>query len=344
MVSDNLLAFLSRRFPEWSTIAIQDVQDITSGWETQILAFDIEYLVSDSLEKHSWIIRLFPGAPGPERARTEYRVYEILHELSFPIPKVILVETDAKWLGSPFIIMERIFGGTLNDLLQSGNETEKEEQIRTFAELFVKLHSTDWAKTDKIPDEYFQVSPRDMFLQRLEGSRKWVSDNAVEYLLPLIYWLQENQDKISFEKFSILHGDFHPMNILVNNEGELFVIDWTAARLGDYRSDLAWSMLLAYMYSESNLWKVIQREYEFSAGRKVENIDYFLIEASIRRLADILISIGKGSESMGMLAETEEEMRSSLPLLTKIHNLIEEITGIRLGGLDIRIEQLSRSG
>jgi len=322
MTSEILLEYLSQRFPEWSKIAIHNFQDITSGWETEIFAFDVAYTHSEKSEEHAWILRIYPGTPGPDNAKDEYKTYQILQSVEYPVPQVILIETDTRWLGKPFIIMERIIGHTAGfHLLQSGDKEDSLRIIREMCTLNLKLHNTDWSKVPGIPEEYYKVTPKDMFLQRIERFRNWFSDKNVEYLLPLVNWLQSNHDKISFDRCSMLHGDFHATNILIDIDGNYFVIDWTAARLGDYRSDLAWSMMIAFIYHDNEYWQLILKGYESAAGETVEDIDYFLVEAAISMFAYILISLKDGAESLGMREETVETMQSSLHLLTKLHDL-----------------------
>jgi len=338
MTSEILLEYLSQRFPEWSKIAIHNFQDITSGWETEIFAFDVTYTHSEKSEEHAWILRIYPGTPGPDKARDEYKTYQILQSAEYPVPQVILIETDTRWLGKPFIIMDRIIGHTAEfHLLQSRDREDSLRIIREMCTLNLKLHNTDWSKVPGIPEEYYKVTPKDMFLQSIERFRNWLYDKKVEYLLPLVNWLQSNHDKISFDRCSIIHRDFHAANVLVDIEGNYFVIDWTAARLGDYRSDLARSMLLARIYFDNEYWQLILKGYESAAGETVEDIDYFLVEAAIHMFAYFLLSLKDGTESLGMREETVETMQSSLHLLTKLHDLVEQITGIRIKAIDTQI-------
>jgi len=339
MTSEILLEYMSQRFPEWSKIAIHNFQDITSGWETEILAFDVMYTHSEKSEKHAWILRAYSGTSGSDIAKYEYGVYKILHSLEYPVPLVILVETDTCWVGKPFIIMDRIIGHTVQNFIQSGDEEDRLRIIKEMSMLNLKLHQIDWSKASGIPEKYYTVKPKDMFLQRIDGNRNWISSRGVEYLLPLVDWLQLNHDKISFDRYSILHGDFHPMNVLVDTEGNYFVIDWTSARLGDYRSDLAWSMLVAFIYNDNEYWQFILQEYESAAGEKVEDMDYFMVDAAMGWFALILISLRDGAESMGVREDSTEMMRSTLPLLTKLHDLVEKITGVRIKEIDDQINK-----
>ncbi len=343
MTSEALHDYLSQRFSEWSNISIRNLQDITSGWETKIISFDIEFSSSESLEQRSWIARAYPGTPGVERSSFEFELLHTLHTLDYPVPNVILLETDAKWLGKPFIIMDRIDGTTMWEAMESGGENVTNEMVQELGHLFVRLHNTDWSKASQVPKIYYETSPRDMYLRNIEGVRDWIAREGIEFLVPLSNWLEDNYSSIEFERYSLLHGDFHPMNILIDSRGVSYVIDWTAAKLGDYRSDLAWSLMLAFLHWDEKFSGLILESYEAAAGFKVPNIDYFIVEASIRRFSDVFLSMRDGAETMGMLEGTAEAMLSSLPLMTKLHDLIEPITGFRIMELDEYIERISHT-
>ncbi|RJX38947.1 aminoglycoside phosphotransferase family protein [Paenibacillus pinisoli] len=60
---------------------------------------------------------------------------------------------------------------------------------------------------------------------------------AIQSILPTV---EMKQDRI-------VHGDFHPENIVVDGE-RYTVIDWTNGQLGDPRYDFAWSYFLLRLY------------------------------------------------------------------------------------------------
>lgn len=59
--------------------------------------------------------------------------------------------------------------------------------------------------------------------------------------------LQSILPKVQMKQERIIHGDFHPENIV--EDGERYtVIDWTNGQLGDPRYDFAWSYFLLRLY------------------------------------------------------------------------------------------------
>ena len=59
--------------------------------------------------------------------------------------------------------------------------------------------------------------------------------------------LLELADRAGMTQGSLIHGDYHPGNILESG-GAYTVIDWTNIQLGDPRYDISWSVILIWIY------------------------------------------------------------------------------------------------
>lgn len=59
--------------------------------------------------------------------------------------------------------------------------------------------------------------------------------------------LMELVQRANMKQECVIHGDYHLGNIL-EHENELTVIDWTNVQLGDPRYDMAWSIILMWIY------------------------------------------------------------------------------------------------
>jgi aminoglycoside phosphotransferase (APT) family kinase protein len=56
-------------------------------------------------------------------------------------------------------------------------------------------------------------------------------------------WLQENRHIVQEEQLSVLHNDFHPLNIMSDGQS-MSVLDWSDAAVGDRHHDLARTLAL----------------------------------------------------------------------------------------------------
>ncbi|MHA2394541.1 MAG: hypothetical protein ACXAEX_21635, partial [Promethearchaeota archaeon] len=77
---------------------------------------------------------------------------------------------------------------------------------------------------------------------------------------------------------------------------------------------------------------------EKTSGKKVKDIDFFLVLAALRRVVDVLLSITEGTQSLGMKTETLEIIRKEKDHFRKVQTVLENKTCIKLKKLSEIIE------
>jgi aminoglycoside phosphotransferase (APT) family kinase protein len=326
-----LLDYFKLRHPTDESLKITNFRNITSGWETEILSFDLE---ESNDQVQNLIARIYPGSDSVVKAQKEANTMKKIQEIGYPVPEIHVVETEATHLGNPFIIMDRIDGGTLDDKLQ---ENER-RWVPVFFDLFVRLHKLDWKKLalpDKIPlfeDPYYYIKTT---LSDIENTLERIGKQE---LLPIVVWARERYNDVPCETPSITHGDYHPFNILVDENDKAYVIDWGAARVADFRADLAWTLLLVYAYDSGERRDLILRGYENVLGKKVEQIEYFEALSCLRRLADVTASFDGSSN---LRPEAVELMRETADHIVRVRDRLEDLTDIIIPEVDEFIDNLT---
>lgn len=233
-VGPALLAYLSERLGVSGLHYQEAPEQISHGWETYIYAFR---LAGDGIAS-AWaaplILRIYPGEDQAEKAEQEAAVQRFAAEQGYPTPRPLLVETDERRLGRPFMIMERSPGLPLLERV-SGDPIASLRAAGTLADAHVALHRlpvegcplpSDGPLVERTLDEIRQSAQR--FGYRL-------TDEMERGLV----WLEANKGTVIPEETSLCHGDYHPLNLLVDDDGAPTLIDWPGARLGDRHSDVA---------------------------------------------------------------------------------------------------------
>jgi aminoglycoside phosphotransferase (APT) family kinase protein len=65
--------------------------------------------------------------------------------------------------------------------------------------------------------------------------------------LESLKWLAANREIVATEEPVILHNDFHPLNLMLADDGEIYVLDWPDAALGDRHHDVARTLALFWL-------------------------------------------------------------------------------------------------
>ncbi|MHA2021574.1 MAG: phosphotransferase family protein [Candidatus Thorarchaeota archaeon] len=320
--------YLRGRLLDRENVTVAHLNEITDGWETEIYSFDAESSKDGEKSAEKLVLRLYSGPWAAHKARKEFGLLKRLREAGYPVPRVSLMEVDSVHLGQPFIVMQRIEGSAMWVLLES--ETDTSDHFQLFCKLFFNLHELDWHLLVENADEFKGLDSMKSVMRWIEKYESRAKELGRKELLDIVEWLNSETDSVSFEKLSAVHNDFHPNNILVDNSGHPFVIDWTAADVTDYRVDLAWTLVLTKIYVGDSMRDTILRGYEDASQKKAEDIHFFEVLGALRRLTDILVSLDVDSEEIGLREGAAEVIREQLAQNMTLLDIVKNHTGLDL--------------
>jgi len=252
-----------------------------------------------------------------------------LHEVGYPVPRVLSLELDPAFFGKPFVLMERVEGEMLWPVLDRSTPETSAAYLTEMCSLLVKLHALDWhsfvpeSEQGRYADPYAII---DQFLNWLRAMAEPFPD--LNAFFPMIEWLETRRDLVPCSRPAPVHWDFHPGNVILQPDGEMKVIDWTQIQVSDPRFDLGWTLLLAGAYYGVETRSNILNEYQRLSGSQVEQLEFFDVANAIKRLGSVMISLSAGAEQMGMRPDAIAAMRRDFPSLRWVYNLMFKHTGI----------------
>ena len=233
-----LLSFYERKFPSRKNAQVYSLTKITDGWENEVYSFTIEYEETTERKCEELILRIYPGNDAPQKSVREFNAMKKLHEVGFPVPEVFLLELDNSPFSKPFVIMEKINGRPMGTVIDESSDKKKKELITLFCKMFVDLHTLNWRTF--VPDtSIYEIGNEYMFINRwLAQAQRYMDDFQTNEFALALDWLKERSLDVPYERLSMTHGDYHPYNVLLRNDGAAFVIDWGNIEVADFRSDL----------------------------------------------------------------------------------------------------------
>ncbi|MHA1345761.1 MAG: phosphotransferase family protein [Candidatus Heimdallarchaeaceae archaeon] len=326
---------------------IKDMQSLTKGWQTELFAFTLYRKGTDEENVEHLILRMYPGKKMVTSTKHEFEVLQALFDSGYPVPKTHILELNEKVLGHPFIIMERILGKDMGDMFvnaleENNHKALSEEILPIFASLFVQLHELNWKilanKTSYTEEEspYFFI---DRLLSKLE---KQILKHKIIELLPLLKWLKENRNRAFLEKITIIHGDFHPHNIVLDTSGKGFVIDWPGAHIGDYREDLGWTLMLMEAYTSRDIEEAFLKFYGQLSGKPPAEMNYFIILSICYRLFEVILTIKFGSEELGLREEAQDQIKETAYHIRNLLVSLNEKIGLSIPEIEKMLDELKQ--
>jgi aminoglycoside phosphotransferase (APT) family kinase protein len=237
-----LLAWLRARLGPWVTFAAAPVR-LTGGFDTTTMAFALDRAPAEL--PRDLILRILPAAAPVVRVRREVATHEALVGAGFPAPRIYLHEEDPALLGGAFIVMERLPGTNMWEgaMGRSGEKQHLLTLSRRLAEAQAPLHRIDGKQLIASAQSH-GIDPALLTLAgEVARIRSRMEKASLGGLLPGVEWLQRNLRRPA-EAEVICHGDFHPLNIMVQGERLVGVIDWPQAIVAEPAYDVASTLVL----------------------------------------------------------------------------------------------------
>ena len=144
-----------------------------------------------------------------------------IEETGLNVPKLHAVTThEGKW-----VVVTDYIEGTPLDVLMKNNPEKEDEYLKLFVDLQANVHTKRAAGLMKIKEKMSaKISLADI-------------DDATKYELHARLEGMPNHIKLC-------HGDFNPSNVIVKENGEMFIIDWSHATQGNASADVARTYLI----------------------------------------------------------------------------------------------------
>ncbi len=324
-IEEGLGAFFRELYGEEASV--EGFEDITVGWETQIVAFTLHQPGGEAL---GLVARIY-GAGAGGKAEREFDVMRRLGSVGYPVPAVYAYEASGDTLGAPFIIMERVTGGTLWDVFFAGPRERYGDVLALNTRLMARLHGIPPAKV--LPGVR-RVGTRRRVLERVREEAKELDEHGLRAAFdPLIEWLTANAKSLTESPTCLIHQDLHPRNILLRPDGSPVVIDWSSCAVGDFREDLCWTALLAGAFIDEPLRRAVYDGYRRVSTRNLVDLPYFEAYSGLRRLADEAITVKAGATARGMRPEVLGEMEKNRPHYARVLSAVVEATGVPMPGI-----------
>lgn len=194
--------------------------------ELSITSLEKPIALGRTAEIYAWgndqILKLFHDWMPPYAIEYEAQITRAVHAAGLPVPAVgEIIEID----GRLALVYERVDGPPMDQVL--AKKTWKFPSFtRLLAQLHVDLHTS--SITPDIPSQKQRIEQRMQETDVLPDDLK----NAV------LNTLQKMPDG---ER--LCHGDFHPQNVLITQQGPV-IIDWTDATRGNPIADVARSSII----------------------------------------------------------------------------------------------------
>ncbi len=321
-VAPALGAFIAKHLGVPAVRFAEPPAEIPYGWDTHTYFFRLEPGDAPPLPA-GWtrplVLRLYADADQAARARNDVAIQRFVVGRGFPAaPPLAIVDASESPLGLPFFIMERLSGEPMLHRI-TRNPLRAWGYFSRMAALHAELHRLDPAGWPLPQDG----SLADRTLAMLRADAECYGFHELDRH---IAWLEDHKGTVIPEERSICHGDYHPLNILVDDGGRFSVVNWGGAATGDRHADVANTMIELTLVPTTSL-SLVQRAIaavarRMSARRYLARyrahlpvdparLRYWEALLALRWALQFSLVVRDGSAAYGLKAETAGYVRQS---------------------------------
>lgn len=212
---------------------------IGAGFDSYIHLVDLAGDLLPAAWQRPLVVRLLPSVERVTQSRRESAVQSWAAGHGYPAPTVLAVLAPGDAFGLPAQVMERAPGTTMLDAL-SARPWRVGALVRQLVGLHLELHALP---LDGWPSS---TDPRQLVDQRLALPRRAAAVLGDADLASAVERATEVLDVATAGPVVVCHGDFHPLNVMVDGDIAI-VIDWTDAGLGPREADVSRTLLLFHV-------------------------------------------------------------------------------------------------
>jgi aminoglycoside phosphotransferase (APT) family kinase protein len=348
---------IAQRLSSYLGANVARLSVLASGWETTVFEFTLA-LPSKSFAAipvgRPMVLRFYQGSAADAKGTREHVTIDRLFNVGYRVPRPYAFERDHRALGAPFLIMERLAGSRLFTVSSFPNAFKTFSMgFFSFVRAQSRLHKFDPSSAGlrEIPRAYAPIGDAPANAPLLDRVLAIIANRVETGPLPglreALNLVSERAPRFRHSPDSLVHMDYHPLNVMVQGVRLTGVIDWVNTDVGDRHLDAAMTaVILSSSALEKPRWMrdnlvgnglrasfaaLYLPLYHAMAPMEFERFRYCQAVAALLRLSMMGMMRARGPEVVGFRREAIEEVTPAVVRLLSRY-------ATRKSGASVRLE------
>lgn len=164
------------------------------------------------------------------------------------------------------LVYEYIEGKTLGELMEE-NPEKLDNYLEKFVEIQLEVLNHQVPLLNRVKDKY----------KRKISNLKDVDEHIIYELLQRLEGMKNHT--------KLCHGDFHPSNIVIKDDGSYYIIDWAHVTQGNASADVANTFILFSVEGKSDLAEKYLQAFANKSGIEIKYIQQWIPIVAAARLS-----------------------------------------------------------
>jgi len=276
-MADTLTAFLQRQVPQAQGLRVEGLRRIAGGISTENWLFDAIWTEAGRQVSQPLVLRRANAHEIVEATReNEFLLLQAIAGQGVPAPRAFWMAPQGGCFERLAMVLERLPGRTERTLLKDANTlgldlATRVQVAQQMADVLAAIHRID---VDRVP--HLRADPRPPAVRELAQLEAAVERDGLGREPELVLaarWLHSHLPAAPARE-TLVHGDYRPANVLVDQGQLSAVLDWELAHRGDAAEDLGWYLSSWYRHEHfiPGAWAPEQfiARYEQGTGTRVD--------------------------------------------------------------------------
>jgi aminoglycoside phosphotransferase (APT) family kinase protein len=295
--------FIAAEMPGAGEIRVTNLQRMAGGASREAFVFDAAWREGDEATTERCVMLRQPVSSVLESDESdskitgsrrlphiEFKMIKLMEQQGIPVPHMLWVDPDGKWLERPFSVARWIDGEA--DLSKLADEPNLPAILERYVEILAAVHTLDPAAAgvDFLGDPTEQTAAReqvDLFAHGFDKQRL-EEFPAITYM---IRWLRKNAPVAP--RVSVIHGDFRLGNFMWDDAGIVAMLDWEQCHVGDPLEEIAFMYWPLWSLGSLVPIRELVERYERASGIAVDDaaLAYYRVFIELKMCVVILTGI-----------------------------------------------------
>ena len=311
-------------------LAVKEFRELVAGWSRLTYLATVETAADPAPRRLVIQVEKADGVIVDSSVARDVQVLRVLSAAGLPVARALWYGADPAILGGPFMVTEFLPGRSFDTSNAEHRGVLRDHWQRQSAlpsaivDALVKVHACPLSGLSFLPSAASGEATAEYELERCRmlAREAKVEDEAIVALA--LHWLERHQPETGW--LTLVHGDFHMRNLLIDGERVSGVVDWEVARLSNPLFDLAY-MSIPYLSGKfftpgSDMtggllprdW--LLDEYERRTGRRASDADFLFWRVLATLTLLLVVSKGVSDFEAGTLTSIRNAWaRFSEPVL-----------------------------
>lgn len=265
-------------------VVVTSCHMVNNGLTNVIFIIESHFYTKNQLEKRKIVGKFYLESQALASQNREFAILSFLRDKDFLVPAPLF---KGQFQDVYFLIMDYVAGIPFDTVFSSYSKEQQYFFVKQALSFMHNLHTLPIAEVQSYLSKYTTALGESGYIGNFLTSMSSLiqSSGLIEFSC-LFDWLVDHKPEAKDHSICVVHGDFHPYNMILSGTEDLFVLDWNSFSFGIPEIDIGWFAFVTAGIAGKDMEEQILQEYNAQSPvhMTTSDLEYYMFLCSGFRL------------------------------------------------------------